>query len=171
MREYIKDIDQYNLYKKHYSKGFPFDVIAFAKDLGINVTQSNFNSNDKVSGLIKKFSENNIVISVKANDVDTRQRFTIAHELGHFFLHQDLLEEGFMDGVGLMRDGSNNEIEKQANSFAANLLMPEAIFREMWSNNKLSSKQIANFFYVSESAVIIRAINLKLTDDYSSYFG
>lgn len=171
MHEYIKDKDQYNIYKKHYSQGFPFDVIAFAKELGINVTQSNFASNDKVSGLIKKFSEDNIVISVKANDVDTRQRFTIAHELGHFFLHQHLLEEGFMDGAGLLRDGSNNKIEKEANSFAANLLMPEAIFKEMWSSKKLSSKQIADFFYVSESAVIIRAINLRLADDYSSYFG
>ena len=58
---------------------------------------------------------------------DGRHRFTIAHEIGHYFLHRD--------GVKLARLNSNIALqayrkpEWQANTFASELLMPHKLIR------------------------------------------
>lgn len=98
-----------------------------------------------------------------------RQRFTIAHELGHYFLHQDKLSNGIIDELN-REDGVNNQIEFDANEFGANLLMPELIFRQYWEEN-YSVKNMADNFSVSESAIITRArfLGLFSRDDYG-YF-
>lgn len=54
-----------------------------------------------------------------------RDRFTIAHELGHYFLHYLYTEE---TGVAVFGRGERNTAETQANVFAASLLMPTAQF-------------------------------------------
>ncbi|WP_081716425.1 ImmA/IrrE family metallo-endopeptidase [Asticcacaulis sp. AC460] len=58
-----------------------------------------------------------------------RKNFTIAHELGHYLLHRQLAAEGiYCDEESIIRrDGKG--IEKEADEFAANLLMPLNDFR------------------------------------------
>lgn len=76
-----------------------------------------------------------------------RHRFTIAHEIGHYFLHQN--------GVKLCRLESNQHIvrycdpEWQANTFASELLMP----RHLICN--LNAKQIAFYCKTSCQAATI----------------
>jgi Zn-dependent peptidase ImmA (M78 family) len=171
MRELIKDDGHYAIYKKFLSNGYPFDVVNFGKELGIKIVKSNFeNFNDKLSGLIIR-KDGQIIISVKAQDIEERQRFTVAHELGHFFLHQDYLDEGLMDGAFLMIDGAVNKIESEANNFAANLLMPESLFRELWNNKTISLEKMAQSFYVSCSAIMTRAKFLKIANESVGFFG
>lgn len=60
-----------------------------------------------------------------------RARFTVAHELGHYFIddHRNKLKRGF--SLSYDRNFSyftNNPIEREANLFATNLLMPKGIF-------------------------------------------
>lgn len=102
-----------------------------------------------------------------------RRNFTIAHELGHWFLHKDLAQEklpGF-EGKVLICRGINNKIdnyERQANLFATYLLMPEKFLRTQLNNfntflSEYDLKQIADMFHVSKQAMKIRLIDeLKL---------
>jgi len=70
-----------------------------------------------------------------------RERFTLAHELGHFFIneHRIGLKEGYLNphpsNFELRR---NQQIEKEADCFAGSLLMPVSLFREFTKGKKFS---------------------------------
>ena len=63
---------------------------------------------------------------VNADDILPRRRFTAAHELGHAVLHRDRMGRYLADTEITMRetDDATEEIEREANQFAAELLMP-----------------------------------------------
>lgn len=86
----------------------------------------------------------------------THQRFTLAHELGHYFLGhgsrmRDTKEQLF----------KRDPAEIDANRFAAELLMPENKVRE-YARNFLSLEEMADRFRVSEQAMYNRLDNLAL---------
>lgn len=83
-----------------------------------------------------------------------RKRFTIAHELGHLFLHQKFEEGIFKDSV-FYRNLKFTTEELEANEFAANLLMPKVHFIEVLESGK-TIEEIADIFNVSLQAVINR---------------
>ncbi|MBV8368568.1 MAG: ImmA/IrrE family metallo-endopeptidase [Candidatus Eremiobacteraeota bacterium] len=109
-------------------------------------------------------------------DDDVRQRFTIAHELGHFRLHvgRPLLLETSATHFSLNERRTGGEVpspyeEAQANRFAAELLMPrstvEHLFKENFNratNELLLLRLLANAFEVSSSAIQYRLVNLGL---------
>lgn len=72
-----------------------------------------------------------------AGDMNQRHRFTLAHELGHHYLHRHLLERYDIDtseGQSTLElVGASNKdfdrFESQANKFASILLMPESVVR------------------------------------------
>jgi len=79
-------------------------------------------------GMVHRNSDETAVIGVNSLDAPNRQRFTIAHEIGHLLLHKD--ETFHVDEkspIGLRNDKSSmatDEKEIEANQFAAELLMP-----------------------------------------------
>lgn len=86
----------------------------------------------------------------------THQRFTLAHELGHYFLKHG----------SRMRDTKEQLVKRDpaemaANRFAAELLMPEDKVRE-YAKNFLSVEKMAEKFNVSEQAMVNRLKNLSL---------
>ncbi len=83
----------------------------------------------------------------------TRNRFSIAHELGHYFLHS---MQGEMK-IRAERFGSTRE-EWEANWFAAAFLMPAQPFSDYYQ--KYGPRQTAVKFYVSPAAVSVRADTL-----------
>lgn len=114
--------------------------------------------------LIRK--DGRALIGVNNSEAEVRQRFTIAHELGHFFLHPN--QDAFVD----YRDNKNGIMrtprEKQANMFAAALLMPrkllskdfKAIAKNGFSDDELH--ELARRYDVSEDAIRFRLINLNV---------
>ncbi len=65
-----------------------------------------------------------------------RLRFSIAHELGHFFLHRDHFEaaeiqtsEHLLEWLNL-HDGKKYDFEREANEFAGRILVPADVLRE-----------------------------------------
>lgn len=121
---------------------------------------------EDVSGLfIFKNGVGNILYNKKEGK--PRQRFTIAHELGHHVLHKLPLSMT-KNELKLYRnsDSSTGEIkkEREANSFAASLLMPEKFIRDEIENAsdniKDSVKYLAEKFRVSEQAMTFRLANL-----------
>ncbi|WP_030527731.1 ImmA/IrrE family metallo-endopeptidase [Phycicoccus jejuensis] len=89
-----------------------------------------------------------------------RDRFTIAHELGHYFLHY--LHPGSETAASFGR-GERNPVETQANVFASSLLMPERVFREAWRLKDGDVHALARQFEVSPAAVAVRAQVLGLS--------
>ncbi|GGA90132.1 ImmA/IrrE family metallo-endopeptidase [Puia dinghuensis] len=149
--------------KDHGLFSIPVDPVTLANNIGIKVNNAVF-SDDNLSGLIAKRGSN-ISILVNKSDPPYRKRFTIAHELGHHFLH--LLSDGeFVDKkVDLFRDTEGGDQSKrtevQANQFAAALLMPSELVKlEYQRNNDITD--LARKFNVSEEAMGYRLQRLRL---------
>ena len=97
-----------------------------------------------------------------------RDRFTIAHELGHLFLHYPMAQKQ-SPGLPMKatrwvdeEDSEQMRAEWEANWFSAAFLMPEVLFRKAFNPGKLA--QIAIKFGVSVPAVKNRAKSLSLMD-------
>lgn len=73
-------------------------------------------------GKIRKTGEDSFTIEVSPFQTEERKNFTIAHELGHLFLHMGFQtnEQKWQkqDNVSYYRNG-NSELEYQSNEFAA----------------------------------------------------
>jgi len=87
----------------------------------------------------KEFS----IITINENSNIQRQRFTLAHELGHYVMHRNKrliydTEDNFWDW------NSYNQLETEANYFAAELLMPEEIFLKYTRKEPFSIEYIKN---------------------------
>ena len=136
----------------------PVDVLAAANELGVLIFSAPLA--DKVSGVLLRDpsygSESGFVILVDQNEPSYRQRFTAAHELGHFVLHKDSIGDRVEDNYLLRAEGMSNRQEAEANKFAASLLMPmDLIEAEMEAGNTTVSG-LANRFQVSPTAMSIR---------------
>lgn len=89
-----------------------------------------------------------------------RDRFTIAHELGHYFLHYRYPNLGYEKGFGR---GARSRAETEANVFASSLLMPEEDFKSKWNELGGDVWLMASHFDVSPAAAQVRAEVLSLT--------
>ena len=139
----------------------PVDVIKIANTNDIKVYEGDLDK--KISGAIRyKKEENKYEILVNKNDSKTRQRFTIAHELGHYFLHQDYLKSEEIH-VDIMyravenkdEDKEEKEREKQVDYFAGALLMNRTLLEKLYKENN-SIQYLADIFKVSVSAMTVR---------------
>jgi len=114
------------------------------------------------------FSGQRFTIFLATNTHPLRDRFTIAHELGHFLIHYPVVVDKHGTGVGMRAtrfvDENNPELvrtEWEANWFAAALLMPERRFKEEWHIHRDVSR-MANIFGVTKNAAEVRARSLEL---------
>lgn len=88
-----------------------------------------------------------------------RQRFTIAHELGHFIYHKDD-EQEFVDTT-FFRGLATDNFEYTANRFASDLLMPEDQVRRLIDKENIRSvAELATTFGVSSAAMLYRVKDL-----------
>jgi|SRR5690625_3123677 len=91
-----------------------------------------------------------------------RGRFTLAHELGHYFIdsHRIGLESGVLTPhPTFLNQNSNARIEKEADYFASCLLMPESVFLKEIHRKRFSFQiiqHISTIFKVSITAAAIR---------------
>ncbi|EKF9738680.1 Ribosomal protein L22 [Vibrio cholerae] len=151
----------------HFQQNSPTDVEALAERLGIECVGEIMP--DNVSGYIERVDEFKYRIAYNAFHPRVRQRFTIAHELGHFYKHRDILGRGTGDNKAYrsIETGHDNPNvtqvhETEANAFAADLLMPRALI-EKWRDEGLSFSDIRHKLDVSESALRFRLKNLNIS--------
>lgn len=137
----------------------PVDVVAIAQDLGISVWRMN-SLPENVSGKIFRDplngGESGFSIGVNSRDPFVRQRFTVAHEIGHFVLHRDRLERGDLVDDAMYRSGLSSREETAANRLAADILMPFQLVRSLLSAGIRDPEALANKFQVSVAAIRIR---------------
>jgi Zn-dependent peptidase ImmA (M78 family) len=149
----------------------PVDRIARA--LGIEI--AHVPGQDELSGfLLRNTATKEAVIGVNEHHHTNRQRFTIAHELGHFLLHEgepvhvDETESYRIEKRSSRSSAGDDPMEIEANAFAAELLMPARFLRtdldERGSNVDLSDdaavQAMASRYKVSVTAMTFRLANL-----------
>lgn len=130
---------------------------------------------DEVSGLLYRRNGTALIV-INENHGHHRQRFTIAHEIGHAELHD---ADTYLDGLATLRfrDGKSatgtDAEEREANGFAAALLMPADWVRARFIglvtghqplDEGTAALMLANQFDVSEQAMRFRLVNLNLID-------
>lgn len=155
------------LIKRHGYKP-PIDVELVARDLGIEVQFQDLESN--ISGLLV-LQDVRATIVVNERHHKNRQRFSIAHEIGHHELHRGT-GQVFIDAAPVFfRDNTSalgvSVQEIEANAFAAELLMPEKILRMLVREpfdafDDIALRHLAAYFDVSAQALTIRLVNLDL---------
>lgn len=153
----LRDLDQLRA---------PVDVELVARKLGAEVVYGELE--DDMSGFLLR-EKGVVTIAVNKLHHLNRQRFTIAHECGHLYLHGDQGDRLWVDkaySTILYRDASSSSGDKlaeiQANQFAAGLLMPEVLLDELLTNelSDMDIFRLALRFQVSEQAMTLRLFSL-----------
>ena len=131
----------HKLYDQYKHNGIPINPLRIAEDRGIQVKKIAFNKVDIHGATHHKNGE--IIIYVHEDNSTAQVRLTIAHLLGHCFLHPFPEGRGYFDtytslfSVHLLQESEeiskgSIELERQANVFAYCLLMPEEEIRYYW---------------------------------------
>lgn len=157
--------DTNELYEKLKEQGgmsFPIDLEKVIKLSGLKVSVLYEPMSAQHSGYLKNV-DGDWVIGINSLHHPNRQRFTLAHELGHYILHRKSMfgKDGFEDDILFRADGYGSPgVERQANEFAADLLMPEDEFKKKAKDFSGSVSKLAEYFAVSALAVKVRASEL-----------
>ncbi len=135
----------------------PIDIISLANSYP-GLTLVFFPFDEEISGICVKSAN---LIAINSNSTLGRQSFSIAHELYHYFFDKEKTT------ISYIVDKSNSKVEKDANTFASYLLMPDSTFTRFCNKltnnrqNNIELKHILDleqYFKVSRNAVLIRLI-------------
>lgn len=142
----------------------PFDVFSYLKKHSINIFYEDM---EDISGYLE-LKDMLWTIGINKYQNETRQRFTAAHELAHLLFDRKLIESrGKHNDFILFRENSSvEEIEKRANTFAAELLMPKSDFEYIVKSGINKIEEIASYFNVSPAAARYRAFKLGYLKGY-----
>lgn len=141
----------------------PVDINRIAGILGFTILPFPFS--DKRRGVI--LIEGNMkTIGVNKNHSTALQRFTVAHELGHYLNGHQHYEKTFVDDESRFYDPYFQQ-EKDADAFAAELLMPKDFLVKDLAEIGLDIDELAKRYQVSEQALWIRLTSLRLAEKYS----
>ena len=136
----------------------PVDLISIANSNDIDVYYMTLP--EGISGAIKYNQDNKrFQILVEKSEPDYRKRFTLAHELSHFFLEREKLSRNDRAHIDVLYRSEINENEKKMDYLAGALLMNEDILRKMYRLNP-SVRELSKVFYVSESAITVRLMTI-----------
>lgn len=146
------------------------------KDIGIEDT-SNLDIVDLIiyhNGIVKEVDLNNSdgrlvmkngrsIVSVDSKiEYPQRKRYVLAHELGHILMHADK-EASFTDDDTTIDGYKKGPQEKEANDFAAELLMPEELFKSLCFKRKFSPdlmRELSERFNTSLTSIVYRFVDL-----------
>lgn len=147
----------------------PIDVHQIARDHNLTVIEQELE--EHISGLLV-IKDGQGTIAVNKSHHLNRQRFSIAHEIGHYLLHTpgngvfiDATPVFFRDTIS--REGRSLD-EIAANTFAAELLMPRQALDDILRDEPLDAfddvalRRVATVFGVSVQALTIRLTRLGL---------
>jgi len=150
----------------------PVQLVSIAKELGYTVYRfrSTFEALD-ISGIVN-YDEKKILLNEL--DFNMRQRFTLAHEIGHIVLKH--LENGEIVDYRENLLNPDDEKEHDANRFAVELLMPQKQFKEKFEEIKnennfnsddykvITVSRLASYFITPYYATEVRVKEFRLLD-------
>lgn len=149
----------------HAPGGTGVDPKAIADRKGITVCSNDYG--DAFDGLLE-YRDGEFFIYCNAARATTteRARFTLAHELGHYFIdsHREALVSGRVGPHGSYCDfHSKNLVEREADCFAANLLMPPGrVTREVQGrpDGLSTALHLSRSFQTSRTSAALRVVQL-----------
>jgi Zn-dependent peptidase ImmA (M78 family) len=170
-RKHIRDLVD-RLLEQHGIISPPVPVEKIAEAFGLELRRAP--AEEDLSGfLYRDRHKKTAAVGVNSTHHANRQRFTIGHELGHYLLHD-------LEGIHVdrrfevkLRNGKSGEEtddqEKEANLFAAELLMPERILKadlamieQLDLEDEASLVRLSERYAVSVQALSFRVANLGL---------
>ena len=150
-------------------EGPPVDIEKVAQSLRIKIELSDLG--EDCSGILVRKGER-AVIGVNWNHHRNRQRFSIAHELAHYELHEGdtYVDARYRVNFRDLESGSGTKTEEvQANAFAAALLMPASWMKPEFKDRPFDLaddgkdlQALAEKFQVSTQAMAFRLANLRI---------
>ena len=160
-----------SLLKKYKIRIAPVPVEELAQKLGADLRYVPYDDDDEgeFSGMLFR-DETQIIIGVNSLHHPNRQRFTIAHELGHLLLHRG--KEVHIDRIyrvnlrNAVSSQATNHEEIEANRFAAELLMPHEFLMKDVEGGYIDIEEedeiteLAQKYKVSIQAMTFRLTNL-----------
>jgi Zn-dependent peptidase ImmA (M78 family) len=174
-RKFIRDLAE-KLLAKHCPNGAPVQVEVISGHYGIELKLERVD--DDLSGFLYRDDSGHAIIGVNRNHHENRRRFTIAHELGHFLLHEaervhlDSRTGGYALQLRSPESATGENVnEREANLFAAEILMPATFLEKDLRSHNLDLldddekglkilKSLAKKYKVSSQALTIRLNNL-----------
>jgi hypothetical protein len=140
----------------------PVDLKWLLSELGVKLHAAYLDGD--VSGELVPLPDGRFQINVNAAHSLKRQRFTVAHELGHYIRHRHLIGSGIgddrayrsTDNVRYHNTAIGPREESEANKFASSLLMPDHLIDRLKRMGKTSPEDMADALQVSLPAMRIR---------------
>lgn len=135
------------------------DIEAIAFDAGVQVEYQELSG---CEATLAGFA-NRAVATVKRSQYRGRERFSIAHELGHWSLHRGQSFRCRVDDPG-ENLASDRAVEKEADTYAAHLLMPSRLFnpaiKQLGRPGFRELDELGESFQTSLLATSIRLANI-----------
>jgi Zn-dependent peptidase ImmA (M78 family) len=145
----------------------PIDIEALALSQGVLVRFEELE--DKISGVLVRKGER-VYAAINKLHHPNRQRFTIAHELGHFLLHPKSPTVFVDDALVYFREDDSSSPsdarEVEANMFAAAVLMPKRLLERDIKGRYIDAfddsalRGLVQKYRVSQQALLIRLTRL-----------
>jgi len=148
----------------HKEAKFPIDLNRIIQSEG-NIRTRPANYGEKFDGRIEYIREKRIFILYYPDVITPRVRFSIGHELGHFYIpeHRNLLLAGKSHNS---KSGfiSDKRLEREADEFASYLLISQPYLEKLlWQKKFLTLKdllELSNEFQASATAMAIRYVRM-----------
>jgi Zn-dependent peptidase ImmA (M78 family) len=157
----VKILEEYQINK------LPIDPKLIARKANIQV-EPDTNCEEGVSGMLLRVGEKYCIVYATYLGNSGFENFSIAHELGHYFL-EGHPEQIFRYGnihKSVANFVSDNEVERQADIFAASLLMPEHLFKDHLTEYEKGMTCIEAMSKLCNTSLTATAIRYaELTDD------
>lgn len=133
------------------------DLEAISSDQGVFITYRQLDGCEaRIVG-----DERSALISVNSDSRPTRQRFSIAHELGHWHHHRGRCLFCNASQIGNPANGPLDP-ERQADDFASDLILPDFMLRplllKMRKVTVAAASEIAGIFDVSLTAMLLKMV-------------
>lgn len=144
----------------------PVDVEKIAQLLNLEIVKNPYKGKADFSGVLIRDIHKNI-IGVNSNHHEHRQRFTIAHEIGHFLLHEG--KQVFVDNNSKFNFRNTNSrlgtdlSEIEANTFASLLLIPETFLSRDLASHHINLSEQGDVKKISEE---IEQLAVRLSEKY-----
>lgn len=142
-----------------WSGTLPVDPMEIAEKAGLQLrVRSSFD--DEPYPFSGHFSRDEGLIEVNGDEPRVRRRFTVAHELGHYALNH---KDAPRDPPSAFTSAHASPLERAANQFAAELLMPGTVLKKLVQTGQYKTvDELARAFDVSKVAMTYRINNLGL---------
>jgi Zn-dependent peptidase ImmA (M78 family) len=126
----------YDVFLKNYYK-YPFKIREYCQELGLTIKEV---ENVDISGEVDIDKK---IINLNIKDAEERKRFTLAHELGHYFFHKNYKKRS----TNYYYNEQEREEEQLCNNFAGVLLMPKFAIDRILDIYKTNSTEKGMILY------------------------